>query len=347
MVLEVYKQMIARKILFTTLSAMLLILSIIMGVSIGAVQIPPSIVLKILLGNSSSKSNSLYTIIIWKVRLPRVLMASMVGASLAISGCLVQGVFRNPLASPYVLGISSGAAFGAALAVILEIWLIIPIPIFAFIFAMFSLMITYVVASEDRRLPVTSLLLAGIAVASLFSALTSFMMYVAGEKLEVIVFWLMGNLTGIRWQEVRIVAIGSLPLVAVSLFFGQALNVMMLGEDTAKSMGVEVEKSRKIIVILVALLVSVCVSYVGPIGFVGLVIPHMVRLVIGPDNRFLIPASAFFGGAFLVLADLISRVVIKPAEIPIGIITSLFGVPFFIYLLKRRKRVITHAAESM
>jgi len=347
MVLEVYKQMIARKILFTMLSAILLILSIIIGVSIGAVRIPPNIVLKILLGNSSSELNSLYTIIIWKVRLPRVLMASMVGASLAISGCLVQGVFRNPLASPYVLGISSGAAFGAALAVILEIWLIIPIPIFAFIFAMLSLMITYVVAAEDGRLPVTSLLLAGIAVASLFSALTSFMMYVAGEKLEVIVFWLMGNLTGIRWQEVRIVAIGSLPLVALSLFFGQELNVMMLGEDTAKSMGVEVDKSRKIIVILVALLVSVCVSYVGPIGFVGLVIPHMVRLVIGPDNRFLIPASAFFGGAFLVLADLISRVVIKPAEIPIGIITSLFGVPFFIYLLKRRKRVITHAAESM
>ena len=347
MILEVYKQIIAKKILFMMFSIVLFILSVIIGVSVGAVRIPPSLVLKTLLGDSSSGLNSLYTIIIWKVRLPRILMASMVGASLAVAGCMVQGVFRNPLASPYVLGMSSGAAFGAALAVILEIWTIIPIPIFAFVFALLSLTITYVVAAEDGHLPVTSLLLAGIAVSSLFSALTSFMMYVAGEKLDVIVFWLMGNLTGIRWQEVRIVAIGSLPLIAISLFFGQELNVMMLGEDTAKSMGVEVDKSRRIIVILVALLVSVCVSYVGPVGFVGLVIPHMVRLVIGPDNRFLIPASAFFGGAFLVLADLISRVAIKPAEIPIGIITSLFGVPFFIYLLKKRKRVIAHATESM
>jgi len=346
MVLEIYKQMIARKIFFTIFSAILLTLSVIIGVSIGVVQIPPNLVLKILLKGSSSESNYLYAIIIWKVRLPRVLMASLVGASLAIAGCLVQGVFRNPLASPYVLGISSGAAFGAAFAVILELWFVIPIPIFAFIFAIFSLMITYVVAAEDGRLPVTGLLLAGIAVASLFSALTSFMMYVAGEKLEVIVFWLMGNLTGIRWKEVQIVAVGSVPLIVISLFFGRELNIMMLGEDTAKSLGVEVDKSRKVIVILVALLVSVCVSYVGPIGFVGLVIPHMVRLVIGLDNRFLIPASAFFGGAFLVFADLISRVVIQPAEVPIGIITSLFGVPFFIYLLKRRRKVITYDIEG-
>lgn len=342
MVLEVYREKLRRRMFFLVLLIGIFFLSIFLGISIGCVDIPLNTVWEIIFNHYSE--NRVYLVIIWEIRIPRVLIAAFVGAALAVSGCLIQSILRNPLASPYVLGLSSGAAFGAALLVALDLWLIIPIPLSAFVFSIIAFLITYRIALEDGRLPISSLILAGMAVAAFFSAMTSFMMYLAGEKLEVIVFWLMGGLYGLSWDELKVVMIGITPLLILSLFLGKDLNAMMLGDDVAKSLGVEVDKIRKLTIVIVSLMVAICVAYTGPIGFVGLMVPHMVRFLIGSDNRFLIPASIFFGGSFLVLTDLLARTLMRPAEIPIGIITSLFGVPFFIYLLKRRKGLMKYVA---
>lgn len=326
--------------------AFILFFAIVIATAVGPVNIPSTTVAKILLSKlplmdslfSHSWSNVEESIIL-QIRLPRVLLGVLVGSALAVAGAAMQGLFKNPMADPYVIGISSGAAFGATIAVVLGVSGIFSVPLLAFIGAIFSAFLVYSIARTDGQMQIETLLLSGIAVAIFFSALTSFFMYVAGENLHQIVFWIMGGLWARSWDHVRVsfapIIIGIMGIYV----FARDLNVMQLGEESASHLGIETEQVKKILLALSSLIAGVAVSMSGIIGFVGLIIPHTVRLIVGPDYRILIPASALLGAIFLIFADSIARTVISPAELPVGIITAFFGAPFFIYLLRRRRRL--------
>lgn len=280
--------------------------------------------------------------IIWERNLPRVVMACLVGSGLGIAGAVMQAVFRNPMASPYILGLSSGASLGAAIGLSFTLsWLpqMLMVPLLAFVTCMATLFLVYFISNVGGKVPTETLLLAGIAVGSLLSALVSLLTYLAGERMEGIVYWTMGNLTTAEWENIMIVAplifAGSLIMVSCS----RDLNAMMLGDAHALDLGVEVKKVRLQLLVASALVTAAAVSFVGVIGFVGLVVPHILRILMGPDNRALLPASVLGGAAFLVMCDYISRVIAPDSIgiVPIGIITALIGAPYFIYLLRRRR----------
>jgi len=275
------------------------------------------------------------------IRLPRVILAALVGASLAICGAVLQSLFRNPMADPFLLGISNGAALGASLVLVTGLAVgsgILGIPIAAFTFGLLTIIIVYELARVGNRVPVTSLLLCGIAVAAFMSAGTSFLLFVSGENLHQVVFWLLGGIAGRGWEY------GCLLLAFVVggsvLFFSlsRPLNALMFGEESAQYLGIDVERLKKLILVAVSLVTGAAVSVSGIIGFVGLITPHMVRLWAGPNHRALLPLSLLIGAILLVLADLASRMILAPNELPIGIITALCGAPFFAYLLRRRSR---------
>ncbi len=326
---------------------LILALSIVLTVAIGPVPIHPSIVLNMFIGEMPiindlvvpSWSTAEETII-FQIRLPRIILGMLVGAALAIAGATMQGLFKNPMADPFIIGISSGAALGATLAIVLGAYIfgIYTIPLMAFLGATTAAFVVYNIARVGGKVPVETLLLAGIAVGSFLSAITSFMMYISGEHLHQIVFWMMGGLWVSDWAQVRM----ALPLICVGMmilyFFAKDLNVMLLGEEPAQHLGIGVESLKKIMLICASLVTAVAVSVSGLIGFVGLIIPHMVRILTGPDHRILLPASALVGGIFLIWADTLARTIITPTELPVGIITALFGAPFFVYLLRTRKR---------
>lgn len=318
-----------------------LILSFVGALSIGSVKIPVDVVFKILFNFPGSWQES-YKIIIIEVRLPRVILSALVGSGLAVAGCAMQALFRNPLASPYILGISSGAAFGASLAIVLGISFgtgIFAVPFMAFVFALLTIFLVYNIAKVGGRLPMENLLLAGIAIGSFFSAQVSLLKYIAGEELRSIVFWLMGGFWVSSWDKV-IIAFPLIVLgIVVILFFSRDLNIMLMGEEHALSLGTEVEYVKKIVLVFASLITAAAVSVSGIIGFVGLIIPHTMRIVVGPDNRILLPSSCLFGAIFLIWMDTLARVVIQPIELPVGIITASLGAPFFLYLLRRRKRI--------
>lgn len=321
-----------------------LILTVIFATMVGSVNIPPLTALQILFGGmlSSRSWPPVYEVIILDVRLPRVLLGALVGSALAVAGTSMQALFRNPMASPYILGISSGAAFGASLAIILGISLvtgIYAVPLMAFLFALLTVFLVYGIAKVRQRTPVETLLLTGIAVGSLFSALVSFMLYVAGEKLNRIVFWSMGGFWTSDWNKVVITSPLILLGVAVIFLFSRHLNLILLGEETALNLGLEVEMFKKIILVSASLITAAAVSVCGIIGFVGLIIPHVMRIVVGPDHRILLPSSCLVGATFLIWVDTLARTIIEPTELPVGIITALLGVPFFLYLLRKRKRI--------
>jgi len=323
-------------------------LTIVLAMTLGPAQIPPLVILKILISRLPL-ANGLVApswtvaeeIIVLQIRLPRIILGVLVGAALSVAGVTMQGLFKNPMADPYIIGISSGAALGATVAIV---WLahvsMYIIPLMAFIFAVGAIFLVYNIARVGGRLPVGTLLLAGIAVSLFLSAITSFMMYLSGEKLHGIVFWLMGGLWTSSWDHVWMV----LPWICVGMLviyvFARDMNVMLLGEEPAQHLGVEVEALKKIMMVSTSLIAAVAVSVSGIIGFVGLIIPHAVRILVGPDHRILLPSSALVGGIFLVWADTLARTIIAPTEMPVGIITALFGAPFFIYLLRKRKRVM-------
>ncbi len=284
-----------------------------------------------------------YKDILLKIRVPRVLLAAAVGSSLAVSGAVFQGLFRNPMADPYVIGISSGAALGAVIAMLGGFSLALggfgAVPLFAFGGGLGTMILVYSMARVGRAVPVMTLLLAGIAVSAFLSALVSLFTYFAGEKLHMVVFWMMGGLGGATWQQVKVMVPYALVGYICVSFFSRELNAMLLGEETASHLGVNTERVKKILLVGASLLVAAAVSTSGIIGFVGLVVPHFVRLVAGPDHRFLIPASALLGGSLLIATDTLARIVIAPSELPVGIITALIGAPMFIYLLKKRRQL--------
>jgi iron complex transport system permease protein len=341
---DIYKKRYFRWSLILVGLIGMLLLTMVLSISLGAVSISGLTVAKILLskipvvGNVVDSNSRVFEDIIIEIRLPRVILASIVGASLSVAGCAMQSLFRNPMADPYIIGISSGAAFGVTIVIVLEIqWL--ALPFVAFLFACLTICIVYCIARVHNKLPTETLLLSGIAVGAFFAALVGFMIYIAGEKIHGIVFWLMGGLWNSTWNKVIIV----LPLIVCGIFviflFGRKLNLLMLGEDHALSLGIDVELTKKIILICASLITACAVSVSGIIGFVGLIIPHCMRLIVGPDHRILIPTSCLVGAIFLIWTDTLARTIIQPTEIPVGIITALFGAPFFVYLLKRRKKV--------
>ncbi|MFH0802372.1 MAG: iron chelate uptake ABC transporter family permease subunit [bacterium] len=281
-------------------------------------------------------------VIILKIRLPRVLLAAGVGAALSMAGAAFQGLLRNPLADPYIVGTSAGAALGAAFSIILNIrgsFLGMSfVPIFAFAGAIITMFVIYWLARVDSRVPVETFLLAGVVVGSFMWALVSFSLTIAREDLPKVVFWLMGSVADREWRDVLVLlpylVIGGLILSA----FAHHLNVMTLGEESAGHLGVAVEKVKIWIIVAASLVTAAAVSVSGLIGFVGLMIPHVVRMLVGPDHRVLIPASALGGAIFLVWADTAARLVVAPQEMPVGVITALLGAPFFCWLLRERKK---------
>lgn len=282
--------------------------------------------------------------IIWNIRVPRVLLGVLVGASLSMAGAAFQGLLQNPMADPYVIGISSGAALGASIAIVFNIGFIIPgissITIFAFAGALVAVTLVYNIARTRNKVPVHTLLLAGVAIGQFFTAIMSFLMVIHDKAMTKIIYWTLGSLAGKGWAPVIRVSIPLILSMIIINFFARDLNIMITGEESAKSLGVNLERTKKYILLLGTLITSISVSISGIIGFVGLIIPHIVRLLLGPDHRILLPASALLGGVFMIFTDTIARTIISPVEIPVGIITALFGGPFFIYLLIIRKKNI-------
>lgn len=280
--------------------------------------------------------------IILELRLPRVLLAALVGSALAIAGAVFQALFRNPMADPYVLGVSAGAALGATVAFLFPLnYLPLGIgfvPLAAFGGAILTVILVSCLARYGGYVSLYNMLLSGIAVGAFFSALVSLLMYFSRRHLQQVVFWLMGGLNRANWPYVRLALPYFILGFAVALIHARALNALLLGEETAASLGVEVERTKKWLLVSASLLTATAVAVSGPIGFVGLIVPHVLRLLVGPDHRLLLPASAFGGAILVVVADTLARTVIAPTELPVGLIMSLGGAPFFISMLRHQKR---------
>jgi iron complex transport system permease protein len=292
--------------------------------------------------HSEVQSSGPAGVILLQVRLPRVLLGFLVGGSLAVVGVALQAVLRNPLADPYVLGISSGAALGAAVAILLGIGrtvlAIAALPLFAFVGGLISLLVVYRIAATHGRFPVYILLLAGVILNAIFSALIMFVTSIMDPNRSFgTMAWLMGTLTAPTYPAMAALAIYLVAGGLILLRQARALNLLTLGEESALSMGVDVERVKKTVFFTSALLTGAVVSVSGMIGFVGMVVPHAVRMVSGADHRLLLPASALAGGTFLIAADTVARTVLAPGEIPVGVVTALAGGPFFIFLLMNRK----------
>lgn len=331
------------------LMSILLVFSIVIFVNVGTANVSISDTFKIILSHipiinkyiDITDISDSYINIIWKIRLPRVLLGVLVGSSLSVAGAAFQGMFKNPMADPFVIGISSGAALGATLGIVsglsINILGMSSITIFAFLGALLSVFLVYNIARVNQKIPITTLLLSGVAVGQLFTAMMSLMMVLYDNNMQKIIYWTMGGLSAKGWDPVVKL---SLPLILSMItlgLFSKELNILLLGEESAKSMGINVEKTKRYIILLGSFMTALVVSVSGIIGFVGLIIPHSVRLIFGPDYKMLIPSSALMGAIFMIFADSIARTIISPTEIPVGIITALFGAPFFIYLLKNRK----------
>lgn len=318
-----------------------LVISMTAALGIGSTRIPAASVAKIILFkilNMDAGFPGYYGDVIIGIRLPRIIMGAITGAVLGIAGCGMQGLFRNPMASPYVVGIASSSAFGASLVIILGLGSAWTGPS-AFLFSVFCAFLVYRLSRIGGTVPVGTLLLAGIAVSIFFSALVSFTQYLAGEReLRRIVFWLMGGLWESDWKKV-FAALPTAVLGSAGLMcFSRDLNIMLTGEEQAGNLGVDVENVRRMVLVLSSLVTATAVSSCGIIGFVGLIIPHVMRILVGPDHGLLMPASMIGGAIFLVWTDTLARVVIAPSELPVGIITAILGVPFFLALLRGRKK---------
>ncbi len=336
---------------FIIVSILLMIVSIV-GIAVGSTDIPIDIVLRVLASKvlpsdwvDTQGITESQQVIVWLIRVPRVIIAALVGAALAMAGAQMQGLFKNPLASPGIIGTSSGAALGAVivLATGLATRSMFYIPLFAFLGAFLALFTVYALALLRGNTPVATLLLAGVALNALIGAMTSFVITMAWLEYDVareIIFWLMGGLENRTWLHVWIVLPGIIVGSIIALLYTRELDILLMGTDTAYSLGVEVEQVKRIILTSTALLTGAAVAVSGVVGFVGLIIPHIVRLIIGPLHRSLIPASAITGATFLILADLLARTLHRPEEIRLGILTAIFGAPFFLYLLIRHRREI-------
>jgi len=325
---------------------LMLAAAVVLSASVGAVTVPPAQVAKVII-NHVPGLGTIYHFsipeavdrIVWQIHIPRMLLGALVGMSLAMAGAVLQGLLLNPLADPYMIGVSSGAAVGAGIAVLLGlsgVFMGFGIPLFAFVSALAAVLAVYMLAYRGGTASILSFILAGVVIGSFMWAALTFMMTVASQNLETIVFWTMGSLAGADpWSRVLVLA----PFALLGFFalyaFARDLNVFALGEESARYLGLEVESLKRILIGVVTLVTAAAVSVSGTIGFIGLMVPHIMRRLVGPDHRILIPCSALLGAVFMIAADGIARTAMAPTEIPVGVITALLGAPFFLYLLRK------------
>ena len=335
-----------RRLVFVGL-LVLLATAIVLGVAVGSVSISPLTSLRLFawklhLASRPRGVPQSTAVILFQLRLPRVLLAAMVGAGLASAGVLFQALFRNPMADPAIIGVSSGAAMGAIAAILAGAGAALGglgVPVAAFCGALATAFFVYRLARLGPTIQVATLLLAGIAVAGVISAAMSLVMTFSGEQIRTIYLWLLGGLTQAGWHPLLAALPFTVVGAAVALLSAGDLNVAILGEERAAQLGVDVERFKRIMLATGALLTAAAVSVAGVIGFVGLMTPHILRLLIGADHRRLLPASVVGGAAFMILADLTARSAVRPEEIPVGAITALLGGPFFLYLLRKQRRI--------
>lgn len=321
----------------------LLLAALTLGVAVGAVWIPPTTIIRLLawklgLADRPADVSRAVEVIVLELRLPRVLLAAVVGAALAAAGTVFQALFRNPLADPAIIGVSSGAALGAVLVIVTvgaASFAAFGVPIAAFIGALAAGSLVYRLARIGPSVHLATLLLAGVAVAAVVSSVMSLVMSFSGEQLRDIYTWLLGGLVAQGWRSVAVTAPVVALGVAAAAITAHDLNVVALGEERAAQLGVDVPRLKRRALAAGALLAAAAVSVGGIIGFVGLMTPHLLRLVVGPDHRRLLPAVLLAGPTLLILADLVARTVLAPQELPVGVVTALLGGPFFLVLLKR------------
>jgi len=326
------------------LLTLLLALVILFSVMVGSVRVDPvrsiSILLQSLLGLQGTETEMERTIIL-SLRFPRALLAGLVGAGLSVSGVIFQALLRNPLADPYILGVSSGSAVGAIIAILIGLsTLSFGLPLASFAGALMTIALVFYFGKQEGKIHPNILLLAGVITGSFFSAIIMFFLSISQkEELHTIIFWLMGDFSFANPRAIGIV----LPYIVAGFFilYYQSRHLNLSGEESALQLGVNVERLKIISYLSASLITAASVSLCGLIGFVGLIIPHSVRLLFGPDHRLLLPASALIGASFLIVSDTLARTLLAPVELPVGVITAAFGGPFFIYLLRKRKVVKT------
>lgn len=343
-ILKEKKLSVKKLILTISLLFVVLIVSIWVCVHLGPERIPPGEINGVLLSRLQFRpmiESTIHTII-WEIRLPRVLLAALVGAALSVSGAAFQGILRNPLADPYIVGTSAGAAVGGVFAIVFNIRAnflgISAVALLAFAGSLLAMYLVYRIARVNGRIPVETFLLAGVVIGSFLWAFVSFMLTLASKNLHEVVFWLMGSTQSADWSGVLMLLVYFIIGFTGLMFLAHPLNLMTLGDRSAQHLGVEVEKIKNLTIIFASLATAASVSAAGLIGFVGLMIPHIMRMILGADHRILTPASAMGGALFLVWVDTAARTMIAPREIPVGILTAILGAPFFLYLLRKQRK---------
>jgi len=315
-----------------------LVIMLILSLAIGSVFIPPAELWRVI---SGSVSSDIYRTILWNIRLPRTVLIALVGAALAGSGAAYQGLFRNPLADPYLIGVASGAGLGAIIAMSIK-WPyttlgLLAVPLAAFLTSLLTVYVVYTIAHIGGSIPTTNLILAGVAVSSFTVSLTSFLMLRSTGEVRRAIGWLLGGVSLVSWNA----TLTLLPYIIIGLitlvFTGYALNLLQFGDDQAAQMGLNVRRAKFVIIIAASLVTAAAVSFAGIIGFVGLIVPHIVRIWWGVDYRRLIPLSIIGGASVLLFADVLARIVLASQELPVGIVTALAGAPFFLWVLRRSK----------
>ncbi len=328
---------------------LILLASMVLSAMLGAVHVPPRDVLSIIVNHIlhffGLQFDATYTqqqnAVVWSIRFPRILLGMMVGSALAVSGAALQGMFRNPLADPALIGVSNGAALGAVLALGLGLttlgrW---TTPVFAFVGGVTFALLGYALARQNGRTEVVTLILAGIALNTFAGAGVALITFIADDsQLRAIIFWSMGSLGGASWRSVLVAAPFVIAGLVASFWWRRPLNLMTLGEREAHHLGVQTERTRFLVIVFTALMVGATVAVAGVVGFVGLIVPHVIRLISGPNHRVLLPASALGGAILVVLADLIARTIISPLELPLGVLTAFIGGPFLLILMLKTRR---------
>ncbi len=328
--------LLKRLIVISALLLFLLAAAVLLGISIGSTGNHLGTVLGILFGGQ--QADSVLTTIIWRIRLPRVILAFLVGATLSLGGLVFQALLRNPLAEPYILGISGGSAIGAIIGIILGFSYFPGVGIMAFTGSIATLILLLVISSGPTVLKKNSLLLSGVMVNAFCSAIIMFLVSLtSSSRLHNIIFWLMGDLSMADIRQVGILAIALIPCFLLIFWLSNKMNLLLMGKEMAQTLGINIKIVTLTLLVTTSFMVSVTVSVSGLIGFVGLVMPHLLRLFFGPDHRILVPACILGGGSYLVFCDLMARILPRQGEMPAGVITAMIGAPLFIFLLKRSR----------
>jgi len=326
------------------LASVALLLCATIGMLVGPAGIAVADVVRVLLNHAGANFDVPPTVdaIVWQIRLPRLLLAAAVGASLAFSGAAYQGVFRNPLADPYLLGVASGAGLAGALVIVLDLPLSAGgfslLPVVSFAGAMGSVLLAYSIARVGGQTPSTTLVLAGVAISSLSVSLISYILILDSRNVSQVLAWLLGSFNGSSWRDLTYVVPYAIPAGILIMLHGRVLNVLQLDEAEASQLGIDVQRTKTVLLIAASLATAAAVSVVGIVGFIGLLAPHIVRMLVGPDYRRLLPVTALVGATLLILADIGARTLVTPGELPVGVVTSFIGAPFFLFLLRRQRR---------